>query len=386
MKDAFIEIEADGIAVSFDTTVGMIAELRVRRGERVVSMLHKAPWHGEQMPAGAAPHLGRLAGDFFCAPFGDASADAAPAHGWPANASWSKIGIDREGGATLARFRLDHAVMGASLVKELRLVDHHPFVYQRHVFTGGRGDSISVANHAMLKLDHGATLSFSPKRWWETPRTGLEPDPARGRGLLAYPAVTSDLHGFPRADGGKADLSRYPIGERHEDFAVGVEAPGRSLGWTAVARDQDRDIYVSLRNAARLPMTMLWFSNGGRDYAPWNGRHLGVLGVEEGINRTLLGHSASQVPNALDAAGVPTGLTLAANAPVEVRHLTGTFEWDEDGAIADIRAAEGGIAIETASGRVRTAPCDLSFLQLAGEAAGRADRNPNRVGSLPAIE
>jgi hypothetical protein len=364
VSDAFVEIEAKGIAVRFDPIFGMISELRVKRDGRDVSMLHRAPWLGEKMPADAAPHLARLAGDFFCAPFGDASADGAPGHGWPANSSWSTNEIVREGAQTIARFGLDRPVMGAGLVKELRLVDDHPFLYQRHVFTGGHGDSISVANHGMLRVTHGANLSFSPKRWWETPETGLETDPARGRGLLAYPTKVTDLHRFPRADGGEADLGLYPIGKRHEDFAVGVEAPGSALGWTAVARNQDRDIYLSLRNAARLPMTMLWFSNGGRDYAPWNGRHVNVLGVEEGINRSLLGHSARQVPNPLDAAGVPTGLTLTENGTTEVRHVTGSLAWDEDGRIVDIRATEGGIAIETASGTVQTVPCDLSFLQL----------------------
>ena len=364
VSDASIEIEAKGIALRFDPVFGMISELRVERGSRVVSMLHKAPWHGEEMPATAAPHLARLAGDFFCAPFGDASADGAPGHGWPANSAWSTIEIIRQGAETIARFRLDRLAMGATLVKHLRLVDGHPFVYQRHVFTGGHGDSIAVANHAMLRLTHGAQLSFSPKRWWETPQTGLETDPLRGRGLLAYPAKAADLHRFPRADGGEADLGRYPIGERHEDFAVGVEAKDSTLGWTAVARNVDRDIYLSLRNAARLPMTMLWFSNGGRDYAPWNGRHVDVLGVEEGINRSLLGHSARQVPNPLDAAGVPTGLTLEQNGTTEVRHVTGSLAWDDDGRIADIRATEGGIAIETAAGTVRTVPCDVAFLQV----------------------
>lgn len=359
-----VDIEAEGIAVRFEPAFGMISELRVESGGRTVSMFHKAPWIGEQMPADSAPHLAGLAGDFFCAPFGDASADDAPPHGWPANSSWSTVAIERDGSATLARFRLDRPAMGARLDKELRLVDDHPFLYQRHVFTGGRGEAVSVANHAMLSLPHGATLSFSPKRWWETPATGLEPDPARGRGLLAYPAQAKDLHAFPRADGASADLAHYPIGQRHEDFAIGVEAPESTLGWTAVVRGKERDIFVSLRNARRLPLTMLWLSNGGRDYAPWSGRHVGVLGVEEGINRSLLGHSASQHPNPLDAAGVPAGLTLTPDTAVDVRHVTGSFAWEADDEIADIRPAEGGLAITTAQGAVRTVPCDLSFLEL----------------------
>lgn len=364
MGEAMVEIEAKGIEVRFDPVFGMIAELSVKRDGRVISMLHKAPWHGDKMPDDAAPHLGRLAGDFFCAPFGDASADGAPGHGWPANSSWSTIEMTREGAETIARFKLDRPAMGATLIKELRLVDDHPFLYQRHVFTGGRGESISVANHAMLNLSHGARLSFSPKRWWETPETGLETDPERGRGLLAYPATATDFHSFPRADGGMADLGRYPVGERHEDFAVGIEAPDRTFGWTAVARNQDADLYLSLRNATRLPMTMLWFSNGGRDYAPWNGRHVNVLGVEEGLNRSLLGHSARQAVHPLDAAGVPTGLMLAENGVADVRHIIGSLPWEGDGDIERIEVAEGGLSIHPARGVAKSVPCDLSFLEL----------------------
>ncbi len=143
---AHVEIEADGIKARVELLFGMISELVVERGGRKISMLHKAPWVGQDitLPQGAGPHLGGLAGDFFCAPFGDASADGAPGHGWPANTSWTHLGTERSGGETVARFRLDRKAMGAELVKELRLVDGHPFLYQRHIFTGGRSPSARI--------------------------------------------------------------------------------------------------------------------------------------------------------------------------------------------------------------------------------------------------
>ncbi len=361
---AHVTIEAAGIAARLELSFGMISELVVERDGRRVSMLHKAPWIGEAMPADAAPHLGGLAGDFFCAPFGDASADGAPGHGWPANATWTHLGTERSGGETVARFRLDRKAMGADLVKELRLVDRHPFLYQRHVFTGGRAENMAVANHAMVSLPHGGRLSFSPKRWWETPRTPLETDPARGRSLLASPAKAMDPRYFPLAAGGEADITTYPFASRHEDFAVGVEAADSRLGWTTVARDTEGDLFISLRNPARLPMTMLWFSNGGRDYAPWSGRHVGCLGVEEGLNRTLLGVSQGETPNPLDAAGVPTGLTLDPNGWVEVRHVIGSVPWTRPASIAGIAPADGGIAVGTDDGKAESIPCDLAFLEL----------------------
>ena len=166
------------------------------------------------------------------------------------------------------------------------------------------------------------------------------------------------------AAGGEADITRYPFASRHEDFVAGVEAEGSRLGWTTVARGKEGDLFVSLRNPARLPMTMLWFSNGGRDYAPWNGRHVGCLGVEEGLNRAMLGDSLARIPNPLDAAGVPTGLTLEPDDTVEVRHVIGSAPWDGDGVIASVTAVDGGIVVKGADGTAATIPCDLAFLQL----------------------
>ena len=364
MADRTVEIEAEGIAVRFAPPFGMIEELRVERDGRTVSMLHKAPWIGEPMPEDAAPHLGGLAGDFFCAPFGDASADSAPGHGWPANSLWTHLGTVRKGIETVARFKLERKAMGADLVKELRLVDGHPFLYQRHIFTGGHAEGMSVANHAMVSLPDGGQLSFSPKRWWETPRIPLEPDAARGRSLLACPAKVADPRHFPLAAGGQTDITRYPFASRHEDFAIGVEAEGSKLGWTTVARGKQGDLFISLRNPARLPMTMLWFSNGGRDYAPWNGRHVGCLGVEEGVNRKMLGDSASRTPHPLDAAGVPTGLTLDPNGTAEVRHIIGSAPWSGEGKIASVSPVAEGIEIESADGKSQITACDLAFLDL----------------------
>lgn len=360
---AQVEIEAKGVKARIDLQFGMISGFTVERDGREVSMLHAVPWLGEKMPDDAAPHLGGLAGDFFCAPFGDASADGAPGHGWPANTSWTHLGTERKDGETVARFRLDRKAMGADLVKELRLVDSHPFLYQRHIFTGGHADNISVANHAMVSLPNGGQLSFSPKRWWETPQIPLEPDPARGRSLLACPTKTTDPAHFPLAAGGEADITSYPFASRHEDFAIGVEAEGSKLGWTTVARGKEGDLFISLRNTARLPMTMLWFSNGGRDYAPWSGRHVNCLGVEEGLNRAMLGDSAGRTPHPLDAAGVPTGLTLDPNDTVEVRHIIGQVPWSGDGKIDGVAPVAGGIEVHAASG-TQIIPCDLAFLQV----------------------
>ena len=298
-------------------------------------------------PPGAAPHLARLGGDFFCAPFGGREEGSA-LHGWPANSPWTVA--ETGPGSLLAT--LDRTVQGARLTKSLRLRDDHPFVYQAHAFEGGTG-AVAVANHANVALPRGGIIRASPKLWWETPGTAPETDPARGRACLAYPARSGDPARFPGRDG-PVDLTRFPWGPAHEDFVAGLEAPGRALGWTAVTRPAEGDLYLSLRDPGRLPMTMLWHSNGGRDYPPWSGRHTGCLGVEEGAAVGMLALSTQA-----DLAG-PGALALGGRT--QIRHATGAIRWPTGEPVAEVRIEGGVLVVAGEAGARRALPFDADFL------------------------
>ena len=347
---------ATGISFDFDPVGGCIRNFTVSDSGQSITPLHIAPWvtSGETLDAGTALHLTRLAGDFFCAPFGQ-TADGSPLHGWPANGTWAV-----QPGPGL-RALLDHPVSGAGLVKQLVLRDGHPFIYQRHIFTGGTG-LVPVANHAMVSLPDGGILRFSPKRWFESAATPPEADALRGRSALAYPARSTDPHRFPRAAGGTVDLTVYPFGPAHEDFVVGVEAPGHTLGWTAITRPATRDLYLSLRHAQKLPMTMLWHSNGGRDYPPWSGRHRGCLGVEEGAALPMLGIGAAEVPDPLTAVGQNAGLALRPDQVAEVRHMIGAVAWPSAEPVASVIASGDSLHITGEGGAQRQVPFDPAFL------------------------
>ena len=245
-------VEAQGIRAGFDPEGGFVTDLVVEDGGRAVAPLHRAPWvgSGDALPEGLPLHLARLQGDFLCAPFA-ASEGGSPMHGWPANARWEVV--RREEG--LLRAVLTRPVQGATVLKELAVEAGSPFLYQRHLFVGGQG-RLGVANHAMVALPGGGLIRCSPKTFWETSPQPQETDPARGRSGLRYPARAADPRAFPGRDG-PVDLTRYPWGEGWEDFAAGLEAPGRRLGWTAVTRLGQGDLYLSLRDARALPMPML---------------------------------------------------------------------------------------------------------------------------------
>ena len=338
-----IQLASAGIRFGFQPFCGFICDLTIVDQGRTIQPMHRVPWMNEALPANLPAHLRQMQGDFFCAPFADGGGNAPVLHGWPANALWSDISSD---GATL-QARLVEKVQGATVTKRLTLKDNHPFVYQAHEFCGGTG-TISVANHAMVSLSDGGLISFSAKDSFRTPAQAQETDPARGRSALAYPARTNDPRAFPAQDGGTVDLTCYPFRPDSEDFVIASETAGSQIGWTAVVRLGQGDLYLSIRNPAILPMTMLWHSDGGRDFAPWSGRHRSCLGVEEGY-----------APHMLDeAGGLPLGGVL------DIRHAIGAIAWPSESRVMQISVEAGYLIVSGEAGETRKVPFDLGHLGL----------------------
>ncbi len=365
MTADFHTIEARGISVTLDLRVGHVRDLAVAHDGRKLRPLHTAPWVDDPaVTADAAilPNLRSLSGDFFCAPFGAADVEPAPSHGWTANSRWEHAATAEGADGVTATYRLARTVMGARVAKVFTLRHGHPFLYQRHVFDGG-GGAVPVANHAMTRFAAGGRLTFSAKRWAETPARALEPDPSRGRSALLYPSGRADPARMPLARGGTADITRYPFAERHEDFVVLAEAPGSQLGWFAAHRADRADAVLSLKRPVDFPLTLLWFSNGGRDYPPWNGRHVGVLGIEEARSFAGYGHRASIEPNRLSDENIPTSLSLGPGLRAELRNVVGGVPWPADAApIEDVRATGDGLALAGRGGAGLAVPFDAAFL------------------------
>jgi hypothetical protein len=367
MAERFHTVSAEGISVKVDLDIGHLRSVEIVRDGRRLTPFYTAPWVDDPKIAddeSIVPNLRGLSGDFFCAPFGRSDVEEAPPHGWPANSRWELVDTHAHpAGGSVARFTLQKPVMGARLSKEIILRDGHPFIYQRHIFEGGER-AVTVASHAMTQFATRGRLSFSPKVYGETPDQPQESDPARGRSALAYPARFTDLSAVALKDGRTTDLRSYPIASRHEDFVMLVEAKGNHLGWAAAVRPDASDVVLSLKSPADFPVTMLWFSNGGRDYAPWNGRNVGVLGIEEGRANSAAGHAASIAPNPLSQSGIPTALELKRDGAVEVRHVIGGLPlpdgWTEIAAVES--GANGTLTVSDVSGASQQLPFDPSFL------------------------
>jgi hypothetical protein len=367
MAERFHTVFAEGISVKVDLDIGHLRSVEIVRDGKKLTPFYTAPWVDDPSIANDEsifPNLRGLSGDFFCAPFGRSDVEEAPPHGWPANSRWELVATSKHpAGGSIAHFTLQKKVMGARLTKEIVLRDGHPFVYQRHIFEGGER-AVTVASHAMTKFATKGRLSFSLKAYGAAPADPQESDPTRGRSALAYPSRFTDLAKVPLKDGGTTDLRSYPIASRHEDFVMLVEAKGSSLGWAAAVRPDARDVVLSLKNPSDFPVTMLWFSNGGRDYPPWNGRNVGVLGIEEGRVYSAAGHAASIAPNPLSQSGIPTALELKRDGAVEVRHVIGGFSlpegWTE---VASVESSStDGLVVRDISGASQQLFFDAGFL------------------------
>lgn len=346
----------DGITVDFNPSGGVIADLAIERGSKVLRPLHRAPWvdSGEDLPEKLALVEKQLAGDFFCAPFG--ARPGGPIHGWTANGLWQRIAA--HGGAdgqSTAHYRLEKNIQGATVEKTLTLQAGHPFLYQRHEFTGGSGH-MPIAHHAMVHVPGGARLSFSRKAFGVTPQEPLESDPARGRSILAYPRRFGTLEALELTEGELVNARHYPFAERHEDMLVLAGDPSDTIGWSAVLAPRDGFLLFAVKDARLLPETMLWMSNGGRDYPPWSGRHMAVLGIEEAATAC---HETGRFDStgAASRHGLSTGLTLAPDRSTSIAYGFGAVPaptgWTE---VADIHVTANTLTLSDVGGGEVTLP------------------------------
>ena len=304
-----VHIENDNVEADITLTGAHISPVRFRLGDDWVSPYSIPPWK----PAEAADHdpiLAHIRGDFFCLPFGEQSdPPGGPLHGEVSNSTWA---IDDQAPDSVA-LSIDASDVDARVTKRVHLKPGHTVLYQE-IETVGLEGSWNYGTHPTLDLSglpaQQGRISTSPMVHRSVNPTVFS-DPARGEHqILQVGATFSDLSSVPRADGSTLDLSRYPAGESHEDLVMLVNDPDSGpLGWSAVVFDGY--VWLALKDIRALPMTLLWQSDGGRSQAPWNGRHVGRLGVEDVCSFFAMGRDAA-LDNFLSEQGITTFKTFDA--------------------------------------------------------------------------
>ncbi len=316
----------DSVSISLTKLGGHLAPVQFTLGKKKVQPFSIAPWWAEKNPL--PPVLKPLRGDFFCMPFGDNQPqyldEKHPAHGETATGQWILVDEMNSPARSLLHLGMKVSARPARVDKIIELRKGQPAIYQRHVITGAKGP-ICLGHHATLRFNSDGLVSTSAMKHGEVARSCE--NPAQGGYSCLKPGATfSSLSRVPRLDGTTADLSCYPAREGYEDIVIVCNRPNDKLAWSAVVFPSEGYAWISLKDPSVLASTLLWHSNGGRHYAPWNGRHRAVLGVEEITANFHYGLAESVKKNALNRRGIKTAISLKQTEPTIISYIMAAVE------------------------------------------------------------
>jgi hypothetical protein len=363
-------LSSDRVRLAVTALAGHMAPVSFTLGSRKIEPFAVAPWWKERIPRDLPPLLHVLRGDFFCMPFGGNSTpyrgERHPPHGDPANNRWDLVESTRSRDEVRLLLTMGTRTRKGRVDKLIRLVPGHTVIYQDHTITGMTGP-MTFGHHPCLKFPDrvgAGRLSFSKFALGQVTPQPVESPESRGYSILKADAkVTPDLK-VETITGETADLSRYPARRGFEDIVILVADPSLDLAWSAVAFPEEGYVWFALRDPKVLASTLLWISNGGRHYPPWNGRHTNVMGLEDITNYFHYGLAESVKPNPLSRQGYKTHVVLKKNTPYRVRHIMGVApiprQFDR---VRDIQVEPGRITLTSHNGKQVRTPVDTDFLR-----------------------
>ena len=366
-------LSSQRVQAALTKTGGHLGPVSFDLGDRAIQPYAIAPWWNERQPPERPVMQRVLRGDFFCLPFGgchggDNHMPGVPTHGDTAARRWRFRDFDQSEERTWIELEMRVRYPRAHVLKRIELRVDHTAIYQSHVIRGVSGP-ICFGHHGMLQFSDGceaAYLSSSP-----FPRGQVLPDQgddtaSRERNFLRPGSCFTRLEAVEDIHGGLTDISRFPARRGYDDLVMLAADPSLPFAWDAVSNPTLGYVWFSLRDPAVLASTILWLSNGGIDYPPWNGRHMNVLGLENVTSYFDYGLHASSGPNPFSDLGFKTSVTLSPDQSLAVRAIFGVAAVPRTFSKVDsIVPVAGGIElVDSLGARVRT-PLDLEFI--AGE-------------------
>ncbi len=349
----------------------MLAPVRFHADSAVIEPYSLAPWATEELPADTHPLLRALRGDFMCSAFGDNSEPldgrSIPPHGDTVNGNWTCL-YHREAAArgTALRLAIDMRNQGGRCTSSTMLLDGHSFVYQRHDFEGVSGP-INPGHHAMLQCPPArgsAQISVSRHVFaCAQPPRGTLPT-THLRSTLAPGLASAQLTSMPCTDGTTTDVTSFPSADGVDDVLMVCADPAHPLAWSAATFRESGYAWLSLRNRAQLPSTLVWLSNGGMLQPPWNGRHRNVLALEDVMGYFAAGIAPSAKLNRINARGIPTSVWARPEVPLRIPYIQGVVRLPPNfSRVADVTpCGPGRVQLQDDLGVSVEVACEWEFL------------------------
>ncbi|MCD8350581.1 MAG: hypothetical protein LUC93_08240 [Planctomycetaceae bacterium] len=338
-----------------------------RLGSRHVSPFFIPSWWNEGWLENAPPLFNVCRGNFFCLPLGGdlegTRGKVIPIHGRCANEHWNWAGIE-ESGESRSLFLEFEDELGL-IRKELRLLDGHSVVYENNAVSGWEGD-YPVGYHPTVKLpDLPGSAHFAISRVIDGYTTFENHESAErgGYSLFLNAQKITDMTKIRTIFGDTVDFTSQPIRQGYEDVFMTINDPADELAYIAITFRDEGYVYFQLKNPRILGNTMFWVSNGGRHYAPWNGRCRPVLGMEETFSYYHYGIPASTDDNPIKSLGHKTAVRLTADRTYDFPLIYGVAVVPNGFlGVKTIRAEGSGIVLTGLDGQEVHAAVDLSFL------------------------
>ena len=225
---------------------------------------------------------------------------------------------------------------------------------------------MNLGHHAMLKFPDrpgSGIISTSRFVYGQVYPEPMENPADRGYSILKPAAPIASLRRVPTITGESADLTRFPARQGFEDIVQLVSDPDVDVAWTAVTFPRHRYVWFALKDPKVLSSTIFWLSNGGRHYSPWNGRHLGVMGLEEVTSYFHQGLSASARSNPFSRSGYRTRHTLDARRVLMVNYIMAVAKIPSGfRRVRSIKLDNDKVCLVSNRGHRVTAPIAISML------------------------
>ena len=360
---------SDKVEAAITRQGGHLAPVRFRLPHGVVQPFSVAPWAEEKPSPKIPPLLQSLRGDFFCAPFGGSESvyrgENHPPHGEVASSNWKLESIKKDKAATEIHLSLATKVRRGQVDKTILLRRGETALYCRHVISKMSG-KMNFGHHATLKFPDepgSGLIGTSPISFGQVVPVPFEQPANGGYNSLKKGAMFSSLAQVPGIDGKEADLTSYPARRGFEDLVMVTHEAMPDFAWTAVTFPKQRYVWFALKDPRVLRSTVMWISNGGRHYAPWNGRHVSVMGLEDVTSYFHLGLAESARPNPVNQRGIATALTLKASTPLTVNYIMAVAAVPENwGRVEVITPDAQGVTLRPTQGETIRVPIDTGFL------------------------
>ena len=295
---------------------------------RQVSPLHVAPWFDDPSRTAQPPILQELRGEWPCVPFGTDAPRALPEgwsatgdtfdgadipHGHSSNAEWVFTETAPDRLTLTCDYPTAHPIR--RLTRTIAADPKAPALDITLTVEARRPCRLPIGLHPTLRLPTTGQARLDPPTFLQGRVFPLDVEP--GQGLLQSEATFQDLASIPDRTGSTLSLAQLPLTENTEEL---VQLCGVSGGFRLHHPD---GWHVTLDwDTQHFPSLLLWVSNRGRAYAPWNSRHV-ALGVEP-VNAAFdLGPAVSTAPNPISAAGIATAQAFHPDALFTTRYRIG---------------------------------------------------------------